>query len=109
MQFRLVNAPPGIKMNDPETGGDLGTTGYTFQNMADYSHLALSGPSVAPPDSPTAPPQVITYELTLTPADFSPQGSGIAMQAIETPIVQEVSLSLYRPVEEILLRERVLD
>ena len=63
---------------------------------------------------PFAPQPRLRYKLIFTPATFEAHGASDRswapkMNGIETPVVQEVSLSWFLPNEEVLLREQIVE
>jgi len=107
-----IDQPAGIQMRNPRTGQMV--SGLTVSRMNDYQHVELLGASgqpvlLVPPANPLAPRPKLRYKVTLRPAMFQAGGQTPEMQAIETPILQEVSLSWFLPTEETLLIERLVD
>lgn len=45
----------------------------------------------------------------MTPATFPAGGQIPQLRAVDTPVIQEVSLQWFLPTEETLLRERLID
>ncbi|MHC4829257.1 MAG: hypothetical protein ACYTFT_02705 [Planctomycetota bacterium] len=108
-----VDEPAGVMMQDGASYQIVRSTDPV--NNPTRMHVNLVGADgrpafVVPPGDPAAEKPRLRYQLEFRPASFGAAGTRFpGLTAVDTPVVQEVSLSWFLPNEEVLLRERVID
>jgi len=106
-----VMEPGGIKMRDPLLAGGAQQDSITYSEMLrTYSYAKLEKVnSIEPAVVPSGSPKV-KYLVTMRPASYGTGAFGLgAMQNIDTPVLQEVTLTYFLPAPQTLLKERVVD
>jgi hypothetical protein len=101
----------GIKLE--QLGGGGAGPSVTYDDMSEPkqpSNVRLLGPNGP---AVIRPGQILKYRLDVKAADF--QGGKLSSKAaptllgIDTPVINEVSVSYFLPVEDTLLKERIVD
>ena len=106
-----VTEPAGMKLVDPNVGGAGGPGGIRYAEMAkkySFAKLEQAGTSTLPATIPATAPR-LRYQVKFNPASYQAGTSSGALNFVDTPILQEVTLTYFLPSPLTLLKERVVD
>ena len=107
-----VTDQPTVKLRDPNVsgGGGPGSNAVNYTEMSrKYSYAKLEQSDSALPGTIPATNPKLRYEVKFTPASYGSGTSAGAMNYVDTPILQEVTLQYFLPTPLTLLKERVVD
>ncbi len=106
LEFRVENDPGG---GGRRIGGGQSVGSGAVRTERDQASLTFGGATALSGTVVLDPGQTIVYDINLQAISFDGRGGTGGLTAVDTPVVQEVTMSYFLPFEYTWLRERIID